>query len=234
MWVGKQCGRIRESDPGGQALLTERTVVIATLSQRGYRSNFDLRRKTVEKLQTNIYLVGFMGTGKTAVGKRLADSLGYDFIDSDAWIERESGISIPEIFAQSGESGFRDWEQRFIEDGHPTQRCVVSCGGGLIIPEGMLARVQSKGMVFCLFASPETILERTGRQSNRPLLQAENPEERIRALLKEREPVYLKAGTLIMTDGRPPGEIASHIERLYREQLRSSKARGSRESLYHS
>lgn len=166
----------------------------------------------------NLYLVGFMGTGKSVIGRKLAALMQYEFIDSDDWIENREGMNIPEIFDSHGEDYFRRCERDFIEHGHPHSKTVVSCGGGLIIPEGMRERVQEKGLLFCLFASPETIIQRTRNNPHRPLLQSDDPEKRIRQLLAEREPIYLKAGTLITTDQRPMSEIVHHIKRIYDEQ----------------
>jgi shikimate kinase len=164
----------------------------------------------------NLYLVGFMGTGKSTVGRAVAQKLGFEVIDSDHEIERAQGKSIPEIFAGQGEAAFRVMEREFIERGHPAARTVVSCGGGLVVQPGMLELLQSKGVVICLHASIETILARTARQRNRPLLEVEDPEARIRSLYATREPIYRKSGTTILTDGRPMSEIVSHVIRAWR------------------
>ena len=83
----------------------------------------------------NLYLVGFMGTGKSTVGRRVAENLGFQFIDVDQSIEGEEGLSIAQIFAQRGEEAFRELERKFINSGHPDSNCVVSCGGGLSVPD---------------------------------------------------------------------------------------------------
>jgi shikimate kinase len=164
----------------------------------------------------NLYLVGFMGTGKSTVGRVVAQKLGFELFDSDHEIERQQGRAIPEIFAQEGEAAFRAMERSFIEQGHPAQRTIVSCGGGLVVQPGMLPLLQSKGVVICLHASLETILARTARQRNRPLLNVENPEERIRTLYAAREPIYRESGTMILTDGRPLSEVVAHVTRAWR------------------
>ena len=168
--------------------------------------------------EPNLYLVGFMGTGKTAVGKRLADQMGFTFIDSDYAIERQEGVSISQIFERQGEAAFRKLELAFIESGHPTHGCVVSCGGGLITQSGMIDLLKAKGVLVCLFASPETIIQRTSGNSKRPLLQGGSAEEKVRHLLSVREPLYKQAGTLITTDHRPLQEIIGHIRRVYQEE----------------
>jgi shikimate kinase len=164
----------------------------------------------------NLYLVGFMGTGKTTVGRAVAHKLGFTLLDSDHEIERLAGRTIADIFATEGEPAFRAMERDFIENGHPAERTVVACGGGLVVQPGMLPLLKSKGVVVCLHASIETILARTARHHHRPLLIAEDPEERVRTLYAAREPVYRQAGTLILTDARPLHDITGHVMRAWR------------------
>ncbi|MDO8539151.1 MAG: shikimate kinase [Opitutaceae bacterium] len=164
----------------------------------------------------NLYLVGFMGTGKTTVGRAVAHNLGFHLVDSDHEIERQQGREIPEIFAQLGEPAFRVLEREFIERGHATERTVISCGGGLVVQPGMLEVLKQKGVVICLHASLPTILARTARHRNRPLLAVDDPEEQIRILYAAREPVYKQAGTVILTDARPLHDIVAHVIRTWR------------------
>jgi shikimate kinase len=166
----------------------------------------------------NLYLVGFMGTGKTTVGRAAAHRLGFTCLDSDHEIERRTGRTIAEIFAGEGEPAFRAMEREFIEHGHPAERMVVACGGGLIIQPGTSERLKSRGVVICLHASIETILARTGRQDHRPLIAGGDPEQKLRALFAEREPIYRAAGTLVLTDGRPLKEIAAHVIRVWQRE----------------
>ena len=164
----------------------------------------------------NLYLVGFMGTGKTTVSRILAARLGHRWVDSDHEIERLQGRSIPEIFAKSGEAAFRQMERDFIENGHPTERTVVACGGGLVIQPGMLEEVQKRGVVVCLHATVETVLRRTAGNRSRPLLNVEDPEKRVRELYAVRDPIYRRAGSVILTDNRPQLEVVQHVLRAYR------------------
>ncbi|MDP0495749.1 MAG: shikimate kinase [Verrucomicrobiota bacterium JB024] len=164
----------------------------------------------------NLYLVGFMGTGKTTVGRALARRLRLQFVDSDQVIEEQAGKPIPQIFAEEGEAHFRALERAFIESGHPAHGCVVACGGGLVTQPGMAEALKARGVVVCLFASPQTILKRTSANANRPLLNVPDPEARIRELLAQREPAYLRAGTCIYTDQRPLADVVAHLERFYR------------------
>jgi shikimate kinase len=170
----------------------------------------------MDPADVNLYLVGFMGTGKSTVGRAVAHKIGFQLLDSDHEIERLQGKTIPDIFAQEGEAAFRVMERDFIERGHPESRTVVACGGGLVVQPGMLEVLKSKGVVVCLHASIETILARTARHRNRPLLAVEDPEERVRTLYAAREAIYRRAGTLILTDSRPLHDITSHVVRAWR------------------
>jgi len=168
----------------------------------------------------NLYLVGFMGTGKTTVGRAVAQRLGFQALDSDYEIERLSGKTIAQIFAEEGEPAFRARERAFIEGGHPDHGVVVACGGGLIVPAGMLDRLRTKGVVICLHATVNTILLRTAAARTRPLLNVDNPEARILQLYGEREAIYQRAGTVILTDSRPLHDIVLHVLRTYRREAR--------------
>src|SRR4051812_7704562 len=106
-----------------------------TLARRG-RAVFVWRRPMTPPA-TNLYLVGFMGTGKSTVGRQVARQLGFQFLDSDHEIERLQGKPVARIFAEEGEAKFRTLEREFIERGHPADRCIVACGGGLVVPPGM-------------------------------------------------------------------------------------------------
>lgn len=164
----------------------------------------------------NLYLVGFMGTGKSTVGRAVAHKLGFNLIDSDLEIERLQGRTINDIFAQDGEAAFRALERDFVESGHALERTVVACGGGLVVQPGMLENLKSRGVVVCLHASIETILERTGRHRTRPLLAVDDPEQRVRTLYTQREPIYNRCGTVILTDARPLHDITAHVVRAWR------------------
>ncbi len=166
-----------------------------------------------------------MGVGKSALGRRVAKELGFRFLDSDDCIEKKVGKKIPQIFESEGEARFRQYEREFIESGHPSEGCVVSCGGGLVVQEGMKELLKQKGIVICLFASVESIIERTRRNRNRPLLNVENPAERIRQLLEEREPIYMDSGACITTDGRTIPEVVGHMMRTYRDCVRKDHGR---------
>jgi shikimate kinase len=171
----------------------------------------------------NIYLIGFMGVGKTAVGRALARSLKMEFIDSDSAIEKTAGKAITDIFADEGEPAFRQMEREFIESGHGDEGTVVSCGGGLPLQPGMQELLKGKGVVICLFARSETIIARTIGNPKRPLLNVDNPEEQVRKLMAQREPVYMATGIGISTEKRSIHEVVRNITRIYSIECRRGK-----------
>jgi shikimate kinase len=160
-----------------------------------------------------------MGTGKTTVGRSVAHRIGFKCVDSDHEIERKAGKPISRIFSEDGEASFRTLERLFVEQGHPREKVVVACGGGLVVQPGMLGILAGRGVVVCLHASIETILARTGRPGTiRPLLAVEDPDARARALYAEREEIYRSAGTVILTDSRPLSEIVGHVIRVWKRE----------------
>lgn len=161
----------------------------------------------------HIFLTGFMGTGKSEVGKRLAERLGWRFVDTDALIEREERLTIPEIFAQKGEPYFRMVEGRVVEEVCGEEGVVVATGGGAIVDEGNRQRMQESGVVVCLTASPEIILTRVGGGGNRPLLQGGEPLERICSLLSQRAAAYAKADITVETSGLSVDEVVKEVLR---------------------
>lgn len=164
---------------------------------------------------SNLYLIGFMGVGKSYFGRMVSDALNYQFFDTDHEIENNEGITIPEIFNSHGEAYFRKLERDLIESGLPSEACVIACGGGLALQEGIMDFLKSKGVVIALFASEETIIERTSRNKNRPLLDVDDPREKISQMMAERAPKYLEADACIATDGRMVADIMQHIIRSY-------------------
>ena len=164
-----------------------------------------------EKNKPNLYLVGMMGTGKSTIGKVLADQLSMNFIDSDESIEKSYGQSISEIFTRKGEDFFRKLEQEFITSGHQDHNLIVSCGGGLCIPPGMMELLKTKGKVICLWASPETLLQRTETDQTRPLLQVSDPLLQLQKLISQRESRYREADHIINTDELTVNEVVQSI-----------------------
>lgn len=142
-----------------------------------------------------------MGTGKTTVGKKVADSLKFAFVDTDEEITKRAGMSIPEIFSQHGEERFRELETSVLEDFCRGSHQVISTGGGVVTREVNCSILSEGGYVIWLKASPSVIYNRVRRSTERPLLKTPNPEKTIRDLLESREPAYEKCADLaIATD----------------------------------
>ena len=150
----------------------------------------------------NVVLVGPMGAGKSTIGRQLAARLGYEFLDTDNMIEERTGADIPWIFDVEGEAGFRDREAALLADIVGSEHCVVATGGGIVMREGNRDLLRELGYVFYLCASVEQLIKRTQKDRKRPLLQVDNPQEKIRSLAAMRDPIYREvADTVIVTDG---------------------------------
>lgn len=163
----------------------------------------------------NIILIGFMGSGKTRVGKRLAERLGYHFIDTDHLIEEKTGKAIRDIFKEEGEEYFRTLETGVVKDLSNIEGCVVSTGGGIVIREENMTGLKKIGLVVWLKVSPETVLKRVGPDTTRPLLMVDDPLSGIKRLLAEREESYKKADVSINTDDLDVEEIIENIMSIY-------------------
>ena len=143
-----------------------------------------------------IFLIGFMGSGKSTLGKYLAETLNYDFIDSDLWIEKEQGISIDSIFSSKGEAFFRELELKFIENLNLFNPTIIATGGGLPCFNGNIEKMKEIGTVIYLKVSPEIIVERIKFDDRRPLLNKQDDNEKIDFIqnkLKERNVFYKQA-----------------------------------------
>lgn len=164
----------------------------------------------------NLALIGFMGVGKSTIGQMAAAQLGYGFIDTDAYIESAVGMSISRIFAEHGEAHFRACEAALVDELVHRRHVVIATGGGLAANPRHLNRLRQHALIVCLWASPEAIWERVRHQTHRPLLQAEDPLERIRQLLTEREPHYRQADILVHTEMRTAREVVHQVVTHYR------------------
>jgi 3-dehydroquinate synthase len=162
----------------------------------------------------HIILAGFMGTGKTAVGKALATALGRGFIDTDRAIETGTGKTVSQIFAQTNEENFRDLEAKAIQEALRQPPAVIAVGGGAVCNRDNLRRLQRGGSVILLRANLETILGRVAKKNSRPLLSGENPRAKAEALLRQREPHYSKISVQISTDGKSVPAIADEIMKM--------------------
>ncbi len=159
----------------------------------------------------NIVLTGFMGTGKTAVGRKLSRLLNMELIDVDTEIEKSQKMTINDMFKKFGEPRFREIETEMIKKLSGKENIIISTGGGAVLKQENLDVLREKGIIVCLLATPETILRRTSHNSNRPLLQVEDPSGKINELLNFRKPFYEKADIMIDTEGKTPIQIAEEI-----------------------
>lgn len=149
---------------------------------------------------SNLYFVGMMGSGKSAVGDIVARRMGtYNFLDTDTIIEQATKMSIPDIFEAEGEDGFRDVEAQVLDTVHAYVRCVVSTGGGVVTRIQNWSKLQT-GIVVWLDVDPEVIFKRIEGDTNRPLLQAEDPLQKLKDLLEERKEKYSQADVRIEVD----------------------------------
>jgi len=155
-----------------------------------------------------------MGAGKSTIGRQVANLLGLDFDDSDQEIQRRTGVDIPTIFDFEGEEGFRKRERLVIDELTQRDGIVLATGGGAILDPTNRAHLSSRGYVIYLYCSPEQQYERTMRDRNRPLLQTENPLEKLQALLEERDKLYRSTADLvIITEKRGATSVSKEIVR---------------------
>jgi shikimate kinase len=164
----------------------------------------------------NIALIGFMGTGKTSVGRLVAEQLRFEYLDTDDVIQSATGRSITEIFEADGEAAFRALEEKVVKELADRKKTVIATGGGLPVNPKNLASLKKHSLVVCLWSSPEKIWERVRHQSHRPLLHDQNPQAKIRELLAAREPFYKQADVLLNTDLRSLREVAQQVVHQFR------------------
>lgn len=158
-----------------------------------------------------LVLIGFMGTGKTAVGRLLAGRLGLRFLDVDAVVEAQAGCPVAEIFRRDGEVRFRDLEREAIAGLRDADGCLIAPGGGAVLDPVNWANLKSGAAVVCLTADPDAILARVGMGRDRPLLAGGDRRDRIVALLRERMPLYARADLTVDTTWLPPPAVAARI-----------------------
>ncbi len=161
---------------------------------------------------SNIVLIGFMGTGKTAVGKKLAVDLGLEFVDTDDLIEKREGRSVSEIFRDTGEEYFRRVEREVIAELAERKGLVVATGGGAVLNPDNVASLRKKGRWVCLRARPRTIMTRLSHHKDRPLLNKKNQQQEIKRLLSQRDPYYRQADLTVDTDRLTPAQAAMKIK----------------------
>ena len=159
----------------------------------------------------SIVMVGMMGAGKTAVGRRLAARLGWHFVDADQAIEEAAGLPIEEIFARHGEPHFRSGERNVIARLLAEGPMVLATGGGAYMDPDTRARIAASGLSVWLRADVETLVRRTGRRTDRPLLKAGDRRETIARLVAQRYPVYAGADIVVDTDDGPPEDTVERV-----------------------
>ena len=165
------------------------------------------------KNPNNLFLVGPMGAGKSAVGRQLARMLHLDFVDSDEEIETRTGVDIPFIFEKEGEAGFRKREARVIDDLSQLEGIVLATGGGAVTNADNRNHLGARGFVIYLYTSVRQQLERTNRGRDRPLLENGNKLEVLERLMAERDPLYREIADMVVnTDGRRVQTVAREIQ----------------------
>lgn len=182
-----------------------------------------------DRLQ-NLALIGFMGTGKSVIGRKLSQRLGYSFVDTDQRIESDAGMPITQIFETQGEPAFRSMESKLVGELQEIHSTVIATGGGLVTHGDNLARLKEYAVVVCLCASPDEIWKRVRRNQRRPLLQRPDAREFIAQRLQERLPFYRKADLLVTTEGRSANVVADIILGQFERLRQAPPNRGPSES----
>jgi shikimate kinase len=168
----------------------------------------------------NIVLFGFMGTGKTRVGRVVAERLAMTYVDLDELIEAREGTTISEIFATKGEAYFRRVESEMAAEAAGLEGHVIATGGGVVLDEANVRRLERDGVGICLNATPEEVLERVKGETHRPLLEVDDPLGAIRALLGYRAPFYAKVSHQVETTGKPVEAVVEEVIAIWRRECR--------------
>lgn len=172
----------------------------------------------MKNIPNRIFLVGPMGAGKTTIGRQLAKQLKKEFLDSDREIEARTGADIPLIFELEGEAGFRSRECKMIDELSQRQDIVLATGGGAVLNEENRKHLKERGCVLYLYASLDHLFERTCKDKNRPLLQTENPRQRIQEILEMRDPLYREVADLVVETG---GQTIHYVVQQILKQLKN-------------
>jgi len=165
-------------------------------------------------VKRHVVLIGLPGSGKTAVGRLVAERLHATFVDIDAIVERREGRPIAMIFAEKGEAAFREMERKEVETALAGDAAVIAPGGGWAAQPGAIDAAKPHALVIYLHARPETATQRAAPEGTRPALSGEDPVARMRLLQKEREPFYRSAHAQVETDRKSPPQVANEVVRL--------------------
>lgn len=172
----------------------------------------------VQSLTPNLVLIGFMGCGKSTIGRLCARELRFRFTDTDARIEKQTGCAIAELFAREGEAAFRELERRAVSDLAMRANVVIATGGGAVLDPANVAALRGSGVLIWLYVEPEETLRRCGTRASRPLLaDVEDPLARVQDLLAKREPFYQAAADAqVVTTGLRRETAARAVLEAYR------------------
>ncbi|MDD4203148.1 MAG: shikimate kinase [Candidatus Omnitrophica bacterium] len=159
----------------------------------------------------NIVLIGFMGTGKTAIGQMLAQTLGVKYVSTDDVIEEKAGKKISDIFQQDGEPSFREMECNVVKELSGKNDIVIDTGGGIVLNPNNIHLLRKNGNIICLWSSPEVIYKRVKEHTHRPLLSVKDPLQKIKDILEQRRPLYEGADYFVNTDKMTLEQVVGSI-----------------------
>ena len=166
-------------------------------------------------MKKNIVLCGFMGSGKSTVGRLLAEKMGRKLIDIDYYIVKKEKMSIPQIFEKYGEEYFRACETQACKELSQLSGCIISTGGGTLLREENVIEMKSNGVVFLLDVNADVVLSRLANDKTRPLLQREDKETAVKTLMQQRSPLYNRAADHIVNAELPPWQVCNKIMEIY-------------------
>jgi len=167
----------------------------------------------------NLILIGFMGTGKTTIGRKAAKGLRFKFTDTDKEIEQVCGMTITQIFKKCGEVRFRSEEKAAIKRVTQESNQVIATGGGVVLDPENIEMLKGNGIIICLTAPPDVIFQRISQNKSRPLLRTEDPLGTITKMLQERQPLYQCADFTVETSARDSDDVTAEVVRRFRERL---------------
>ena len=167
-------------------------------------------------IMRNLVLIGFMGSGKSTVGRLVANELEMHFVDVDQWIEKRERMSIANIFSQQGEVAFRELETQAVRELAKQENLVIATGGGVVLRRVNVEVLGKTGILIYLSIDAKTALERTKKHSHRPLLRERKSEEQMEALFRERQDLYQAIPHCVQSAGRSVTEVVADVIRIYR------------------